>query len=109
MFGSPLAVESNEPVFNLVWLYGIKAVDGRKKACCTCDGSTRLGQVRVIDETYANCVDQTSAYLFYGIAAAENLIIMGWMCLMHLQKLPPQSRVSTFARIRQHAVSAVIV
>jgi hypothetical protein len=40
MFGSPVVVESNEVVFNLIWLYGIKVVDGCKKACCTCDGST---------------------------------------------------------------------
>jgi hypothetical protein len=40
MFGSPVVVESNEAVFNLVWSYGIKVVDGRKKARCTCDGST---------------------------------------------------------------------
>jgi len=72
-----VAVDSTEAVFNLVWSYGIKAVDGRKKARCTCDGSTRSGQVRVLDETYANCVDQTSARLFYGIAAAENLIVYG--------------------------------
>jgi hypothetical protein len=77
MFGSPVAVESNEAVFNLVWSYGIKAVDARKKARCTCDGSPRSGQVRILDETYANCVDQTSARLFYGIAAAENLIVYG--------------------------------
>jgi hypothetical protein len=36
MFGSPEAVESNEAVFNLVWSYGIKALDARKKARCTC-------------------------------------------------------------------------
>ncbi len=58
-------------------MYGIKAVDVRKKARCTCDGSTHYGQVRVLDETYANCVDQTSARLFYGIVAAENLIVYG--------------------------------
>jgi hypothetical protein len=75
MFGSSVAVESNEAVFNLVWSYRIKAGDGCKKARCTCDGSTWLGQVRVFDETYANCVDQTSTCLFYGIAAAENLIV----------------------------------
>ncbi len=60
-----------------MWSYGIKAVDGRKKARCTCDGSTRSGQVRVLDETYANCVDQTSTRIFYGIAAAENLVVYG--------------------------------
>jgi hypothetical protein len=77
MFGPPVAVTSDDAVFNLVWSYGVKAVDGRKKARCTCDGSPHLGQVRVLDETYANCIDQTSACLFYGIAAAENLIVYG--------------------------------
>jgi hypothetical protein len=77
MFGSPEAVESNEAVFNLVWSYGIKALDAHKKARCTCDGSPRSGQVRILDETYANCVDQTSARLFYGIGAAENLLVYG--------------------------------
>jgi hypothetical protein len=37
----------------------------------------RLGQFRVLDETYANCVDQTSACLFYGVAAAENMVVYG--------------------------------
>ncbi len=77
MFGLPVVVESNEAVFNPMWLYGIKAVDGRKKACCTCDGSKRSGQVRVLDESYADCVNQTSACIFYGIAEAENLIVYG--------------------------------
>jgi hypothetical protein len=77
MFGLSVAVESTEAVFNLIWLYGIKAVDGCKKAQCTCDGSPRSGQVWVLDKTYTNCVDQTSACLFYGIAAAENLIVYG--------------------------------
>ncbi len=77
MFGLPVALESTKAVFNLIWLYGIKAVDGRKKARCTCNGSTRSGQVRILDETYANCVNQISARLFYGIAAAENLIVYG--------------------------------
>jgi len=73
----PVAVESNEAVFNLVWSYRIKALDARKKAQCTCDESPRLGQVRILDETYANCVNQTSACLFYSIAAAENLLVYG--------------------------------
>jgi hypothetical protein len=77
MFGLPLAVESTEAFFNLVWLYGIKAVDGRKKARCTSNTSTRSGQVCVLDKTYANCVNQTSARLFYRIEVAENLIVYG--------------------------------
>jgi len=77
MFGQPTGVSEEDAVFHLVWTYNIKAVDGRKKARCVCDGSTRSGQVRILAETYANCVDQTSARLFYAVAAAENLLIYG--------------------------------
>jgi hypothetical protein len=46
MFGTPVQRIKNMAVFNLIWSYGIKAEDGRKKARCTCDGSTRGGAVR---------------------------------------------------------------
>ena len=51
-----------DAIFNLVWTYVVKELDKRKKARCTCDGSTRGGQVCVLDYTYANCVDQTSSH-----------------------------------------------
>ena len=77
MFGNPVRSQDGDAIFHLVWTYAIKAVDGRKKARCVCDGSTRSGSVQILDETYANCVDQTSSRLFYAIAAAENLLIFG--------------------------------
>ena len=77
MFGTPTKVDDKGAIFNLVWTYVIKELDNRKKARCTCDGSTRAGQVRVLDYTYANCVDQTSSRLFYGACAAEDLLIFG--------------------------------
>jgi hypothetical protein len=77
MFGEPVAVTQEDAVFHLVWTYAIKAVDGRKKARCVCDGSARSGMVRILAETYANCVDQTSSRLFYAISAAENMLIFG--------------------------------
>jgi hypothetical protein len=77
MFGAPVPMSKEDAVFHLVWTYTIKAVDGRKKARCVCDGSTRSGMVRILDETYANCVDQTSSRLFYAVSAAENLLIYG--------------------------------
>jgi hypothetical protein len=77
MFGSPVHQEKDMAVFHSVWTYAIKAVDSRKKARWACDGSPRSGQAQVLGETYANCVDQTSARLFYAIAAAENLLIYG--------------------------------
>ena len=78
MFGTQVLVRDGNAVFNLVWrTYAVKEVDGRKKARCTCDGSTRGGQVRVLDYTYANSPDHTCSRLFYAIATAENLILFG--------------------------------
>jgi hypothetical protein len=77
MFGTPVLVDSEAAVFHSVLTYAIKAVDGRKKARWACDGSPRLGQAKILDETYANCVDQASLQLFYAIAAVVNLLIFG--------------------------------
>jgi hypothetical protein len=77
MFGPPVAATSDDAVFNLVWSYGFQVVDGHKKSRCTCDGSPCSGQVCILDEKYANCIDQMSARLFYGVAAVENLIVYG--------------------------------
>ena len=77
LFGTPQLVDEDAAVFHTVWTYAIKALDGRKKARFTCDGSPRSGQAKILDETYANCVDQTSSRLFYAVAAAENLLVYG--------------------------------
>jgi hypothetical protein len=77
MFGDPVVLDKDDAVFHLVWTYNIKTLDGCKKAQCMCNGSSRLGSVQNLDETYTNCVDQTSSCLFYAIAMAENLIVYG--------------------------------
>jgi hypothetical protein len=74
MFGDPCAIASDEAVFNLV-NYNAKVLNRRKKAHCTCEGSTYSGMVCILDKTYANFMEQTSSHLFYAIAAAENLLI----------------------------------
>ena len=89
MFGDPVAVDDDAAVFHLVWTYAIKALDRRKKARCVCDGSSRSGSVQILDETYANCVDQTSSRLFYAIAAAENMLIFGSDVSNAFAKAPP--------------------
>ncbi len=75
LFGKPCPIKSKSAVFNLIWTYVIKELDGRKKARCTCDGSTRAGQVRVLDHTFANSIDQTRSRIFYAVAASENLLV----------------------------------
>jgi len=77
MFGDPVPVDDASAIFHLVWTYAVKELDGRKKARCVCDGSSRSGQVRVLDHTYANCVDRTGSRIFYAISAAENMLVYG--------------------------------
>ncbi len=89
MFGKPQDVNEDAAVFHLVWTYNIKALDERKKAQCVCDGSPQAGQARILDKTYANCIDQISSRLFYAIATAENLLIYGADVLNTFAKAPP--------------------
>ena len=57
LFGAPIPATNKDAIFNLVWTCVVKELDKHKKAQCTCDGSTRGGQVCVLDFTYTNCVD----------------------------------------------------
>jgi hypothetical protein len=77
MFGKPVKATKKLAIFNLIWTYSVKTDDGRKKARCTCDGSTRSGQVRVFDHVHANSLDQTGSRVFYATSAVENLLIFG--------------------------------
>ena len=91
MFGDLVAVDKDDAVFHLVWTYNVKALDGRKKARCVCDGSSHSGSVQVLNKTYANCVDQTSSRLFYAIAAAKNLVVYGAdVCNAFAEAPPPK-------------------
>jgi hypothetical protein len=92
MFGNPVAAVDGNAIFHLVWTYVIKALDGRKKARCVCDRSTRSGLFQVLDEMYTNCVDQTSLQLFYAVAASENLLVFGADVSNAFAEAPPMKQ-----------------
>ena len=89
MFGTPIQAPTDSAVFHLVWTYNVKAADGQKKARCACDGSTMSGHVQILDETYANCVEQTSARLFYAVTAGENMLVFGADVSNAFSRAPP--------------------
>jgi hypothetical protein len=93
LFGAPVAVTSTAAIFILVWTYIVKELDKCKKACCTCDGSSRGSQFCVLNYTYPNCVDQTSSWLFYAASSIENIIVFCANVSNLLQKLLCQSKV----------------
>ena len=92
MFGTPIQAPTYSAVSHLVWTYNVKAADGRKKTRCACDGSMRSGHVQILDETYANCVDQTSARLFYAVPAGENMLVFGADVSNAFSKAPPRKQ-----------------
>jgi hypothetical protein len=77
MFGNPVPAEDSTAIFHLVWTYVIKELDVCKKAHCVCNGSSCLGQVQVLDCTYANCINRTGSGIFYAISATENMLVYG--------------------------------
>jgi hypothetical protein len=77
MFGKPVIAENDSAIFHLIWTYVVKELNGQKKACCVCDGSSCSRQVQVLDHTYANCVDRMGSRIFYPISAAENMLVCG--------------------------------
>jgi hypothetical protein len=89
MFGEPVVLLNKSAVFNLVWTYAVKEIDQWKKARCTCDGSTRGGQVRILDFTYANSPDHTCSRIFYAISAVENMLIHGADVSNAFMEAPP--------------------
>jgi hypothetical protein len=89
MFSNPVGVEKEDGVFYLVWTYGIKTLDGRKKARCVCDGSLQFGFVKVLDKTYAICVDQTRSRLFYAVSAGDILLVFGANVTNAFAEAPP--------------------
>ena len=78
MFGAPCQRDYSRGLFNLVWTHYYKT-DGSntRKARCTCDGSPCSGQAHTLDHTYASCVNQNAARMFYATAALNNHVIVG--------------------------------
>ncbi len=56
MFGQLVPINTKMAVFHSVWTYAVKALDSRKKARWACDGSTRSGQAKILDETCTQTV-----------------------------------------------------
>jgi hypothetical protein len=80
MFGEPCPIKKKSAVFNLIWTYVVKELDGRKMLdahMTDLRGSTQADQVRVLGHTFANSIDQTGSHIFYAVAATENLLIYG--------------------------------
>ena len=75
IYGDLVKLILNKTIFRLVWTYNFKVLNQRKKVRCACDGSVRVGQVRMLDHTYIGCVDHTRSRICHALAAAENMMV----------------------------------
>ena len=78
MFGTPCPLPQDKGIFNLVWSH-YRKTDGTnsRKVRYKCNRSLRLGQAHTLDHTYASCVNQNAARLFYANAALNRHVISG--------------------------------
>ena len=66
-------------VLPMIWNYLIKTC-GRKKARCVANGSpTQKGSITLAN-TYAACVEQPAAQIFWATSAVKNLLVFGADC-----------------------------
>jgi hypothetical protein len=76
MFGAPIPRPSQATVLPFVWTYLFK--DGVKpKARGTCNGGKRYGKAVTLAHTYASCVEQPGARIFWSLSALHGMTVMG--------------------------------
>jgi hypothetical protein len=76
MFGTPIRRPPKSTVLPFVWTYLFK--DGIKpKARGTCNGGKRYGKAVTLAHTYASCVEQPGARIFWSLAALHGMTVLG--------------------------------
>ena len=85
MFGPPMprpntkdkkGNEINITILPFVWTYLYKN-GTTPKARGTCNGGKQYRKAITLAHTYASCIEQPAAKMFYSLAALENMIILG--------------------------------
>jgi hypothetical protein len=76
MFGAPIRRPPKATVLPFVWTYLFK--DGTQpKARGTCNGGKRYGRAVTLAHTYASCVEQPGARIFWSLAALHGMTALG--------------------------------
>jgi hypothetical protein len=76
MFGASIARPPKATVLPFVWTYLFK--DGIKpKARGTCNGGKRYGKAVTLAHTYASCIEQPGARIFWSLSALHGMTVLG--------------------------------
>ena len=88
MFKAPVARPRHANILNLLWAYKLKD-DGTFKARCVCNGNPRRKGTVTLDHTYAACLEQPGARIFWSLAAVEGLLVVGADASNAFAEAPP--------------------
>ena len=76
MFKEPIPAAKQANILFLLWAYKLKD-DGTYKARCVCNGSPNQKGTVTLYHTFAACLEQPGARVFWGAAAVKNMIVIG--------------------------------
>ena len=85
----PLPKEGKFNVLPMIWDYLIKPKTLKRKARCVANGYPRQKGSIILANTFAACLEQPAARLFYGTCALRNYIIYGLDCSNAFAEAPP--------------------
>ena len=90
MFGKPGSLPTNGEynVLPMIWSYLIKTC-GRKKARCVANGAPHLKGSVTLANTYAACLEQTGARIFWSLSALHNRKVYGADASNAFAEAPP--------------------
>ena len=88
-FGPPIPRPPNANILNLLWTYLVKS-DGTKKARCVCNGSPRSKGTVTLGHTFAACLEQPGARVFWASAALLGMVVIGADASNAFAEAPPQ-------------------
>ena len=87
-FGPPIPRPPNANILNLLWTYLVKS-DDTKKARCVCNGSPRSKGTVTLGHTFAACLEQPGARVFWASAALLGMIVIGADASNAFAEAPP--------------------
>jgi hypothetical protein len=76
MFGSPIRRPPKATVLPFIWTYVFKDLV-KPEAHGTCNGDKRYGKAVTLAHTYASCIEQPGARIFWALSALNGMKVLG--------------------------------
>jgi hypothetical protein len=89
MFGNPTRRPPKATVLPFFWTYLFKQDGIKPKARGTCNEGNRYGKAVTLAYTYASCVEQPGARMFWSLSALHDMTVLGTYAGNAFAEAPP--------------------